>query len=270
MNFSVLLSVYKKEKPEYLKRALESIYTEQTLKPTEIVLVEDGKLTDELDEVILDFQKKVGDVLKIVKIERNQGLANALNVGLEYCSYSLVARMDTDDISLPQRFEKQVAYMQKNPNISVCGSFIGEFDDTGEEIKQIVKLPVTHEETLRFVQLRTPIAHPVAMLRKSDIYAVGGYPPFPIGQDIALWSVLLARGYKLANIPEVLLKIRVNDNFYTRRSWEAFKSTIKVSKLQYAEGLINKKTFIRNVIARFFLRMSPVFLRKIAYKLLRK
>jgi len=270
MNFSVLLSVYKKEKPEYLKRALESIYTEQILKPTEIVLVEDGKLTDELDKVILDFQQNLGDILKVIKIEVNQGLANALTVGLEHCTYELVARMDSDDISMPQRFEKQIEFMKQNPDISVCGSFLGEFDDKSEEIKQVVKLPVTHEETLKFVQLRTPIAHPVAMMRKSAIYEVGGYPPFPIGQDIALWSVLLARGYQLANIPEVLLKIRVNDNFYTRRSWEAFKSTIKVSKLQYSEGLIDRKIFIRNIVARFFLRMSPVILRKVAYKLLRK
>lgn len=270
MNFSVLLSVYKKEKPHYLKRSLQSIFDDQTLKPTEIVLVQDGELTDELYKVISEFQQRVGDILKVIKIEVNQGLANALNEGLKHCSYELVARMDADDISLPQRFEKQIVYMRNNPDISVCGSFIGEFDDTSEDIKQIVKLPVTYEETLKFVKLRTPIAHPVAMMRKSVIAEVGGYPPFPIGQDIALWSVLLARGYKLANIPEVLLKIRVNDSFYRRRSWEAFKSIIKVSKLQYEEGLIDRKTFVRNVIARFFLRMSPIFLRKIAYKFLRK
>ena len=270
MNFSVLLSAYKKEKPEYLKRALESIYTDQTLKPAEIVLVEDGKLTDELDKIISDFQQSVGDILKVIKIEVNQGLANALTVGLQHCSYELVARMDTDDISMPQRFEKQIEFMKQNPKVSVCGSFLGEFDDFSEEIKQAVKLPTTQEEILKFVQLRTPIAHPVAMMRKSAIFEVGGYPAFPIGQDIALWSVLLARGYILANIPEILLKIRVNDNFYTRRSWEAFKSTIKVSKLQYKEGLIGKRVFVRNIIARFILRMSPVILRKIAYKVLRK
>jgi glycosyltransferase involved in cell wall biosynthesis len=270
MKFSVLLSVYKKEKPEYLDRALKSIYNEQSLKPNEIILVQDGELTDELYNIINIYKNRLNDIFKVIVIEKNQGLANALNVGLKECKYDLIARMDTDDISMPQRFEKQIEFMKKNPNCVAVGSYIGEFTDINEQVRKIVKFPINNKEALKFIKLRTPIAHPSVMFKKNIILQVGGYPKMSIGQDIALWSILLAEDYQIANIPEVLLKFRINTNFYNRRGWKAFIAYINVLKLQYKLGLINEWYFIRNLIFRFLLRMSPPVLKKIAYKILRK
>jgi glycosyltransferase involved in cell wall biosynthesis len=129
MNFSVLLSVYKKENPSYLKQALTSIWDEQTLKPDQIVLVKDGALTLELDNVINEWLKKLGSLLTIVELPKNVGLGTALIEGLKYCKYDIVARMDTDDISLPQRFEKQIAFFEQNKDSVIVGSSILEFYD---------------------------------------------------------------------------------------------------------------------------------------------
>ncbi|GHV72345.1 hypothetical protein AGMMS49928_29020 [Spirochaetia bacterium] len=126
MKFSVLLSVYKNEKPEYLNRALVSIWDDQTLKPDQIVLVEDGQLTSELDKVIDEWQQRLSDIFTVVNLPENVGLGAALNEGLKYCKHDLVARMDTDDVSLPDRFEKQIAFMNNNPQIAVSSAFIEE------------------------------------------------------------------------------------------------------------------------------------------------
>jgi glycosyltransferase involved in cell wall biosynthesis len=270
VKFSVLMSVYFKDDAAHLDRALRSIHNDQILKPLEIILILDGTIGVELNEVIIKYKKALGGLLIVAGYSSNKGLAHALNFGLNICNFDLVARMDADDISLPNRFKLQIDFMRSNPDIAACGSYLGEFNDESENITKIVKLPLSNKDILKFIQLRTPIGHPVAMLRKTMIQEVGGYPALPIGQDIALWSILLARGYRLANIPEALLKIRVDDDFYTRRSWNAFKSTIEVSKLQYNEGLISKTIFLRNIILRLILRMSPVALKKLAYKFLRK
>ena len=267
MMFSVLMAVYNKENPNYLDEALNSIWDEQTLKPNEIILVEDGKLTTALDATIKRWKKKLGNILVVVKLEENVGFAKALNAGLEYCKYELVARMDTDDISLPSRFEEQIKFMEKNNQITVCGSYIQEFNESFT--KQVI-LPVNQEYIKKFVKLRSPICHPSSVFRKKDILKVGKYPELRLGQDYALWSVLLARGYNITNIPHVLLRLRTSSDFFKRRGWDSFKYEVAVIKIQYEEGLINIFEVIKAVSLRFILRSSPVFMKKLAYKLLRK
>jgi glycosyltransferase involved in cell wall biosynthesis len=132
MHFSVLLSLYTKENPLYFNQAISSIWDEQTLKPNQIVLVKDGPLTPELDQAIDEWGKKLGDILTIVALPENIGLGAALNEGLKYCKYDLVARMDTDDISLPERFEKQISFMANNPDIAVSSTWIEEIDSFEE------------------------------------------------------------------------------------------------------------------------------------------
>ena len=269
MQFSVLMSVYNKEKPLYLEEALRSIYDEQILKPSEIVIVEDGKLTYELYQVINKWKNKLKEKFVIVKLKQNQGLAKALNEGLKYCNYNVVARMDTDDIALPNRFKSQINFLKRN-NFNIIGSFYSEFNDKGEVVKKLVKLPITTEEMFEFIKLRNPISHPTVVFKKDKILELGGYSnEFRLGQDIALWSMALANKYKLYNIPEVLLKMRLNDSFFKRRSWKAFKYYIKVLDLQYSLGLIDKKTYYRNIVYRFVLRNSPTFIVKLLYKVLR-
>ncbi len=270
MSFSVLMSIYLKENPDYFNDAMTSIWDDQVLKPDEIVLVQDGGLTDELYKTIAQWENVLGNHLVIVDLEENVGFAKALNRGLEYCNNELIARMDTDDIAMPKRFERQYEYMRSEKDIAVCGTYIEEFDQNDSSYCNVVKLPLGGDELKKFAILRSPICHPSSMFRKSVIVKNGSYPELRLGQDYALWSVLLARGYKLSNIPEVLLKLRTNSDFFKRRGWESFKYEVKAMQIQYREGFIGLSTFTGAVTLRAILRLSPVFLKKIAYKALRR
>lgn len=171
--FSVLISVYCKENPDNFDGALRSIWTVQTLKPEQIVLVKDGPLTPELDRVVSDWKLKLGQKLTVVLLERNMGLAAALNVGLRYCKNELVARMDTDDISVPVRFEKQMDFMQKNPDVAVSSGLIEEWSQDYSYKVSERRLPLVHEDILRFAKFRSPMSHAAVMYRKSAVLAVG-------------------------------------------------------------------------------------------------
>src|SRR5690625_4228661 len=175
MGFSVLLSVYKKERTEYFIQAMQSIWDEQTLKPNEIVLVKDGPLDKELDDAIKGVEKHIGDALKIISLEENVGLGAALNEGLKFCSYELVARMDTDDIALPKRFEKQVSFMNEHPYLAASSAWMEEFDDSGKTIA-VRKLPLDSVSIRSFAKRRNPLSHPLTIFRKSIVLSVGGYP----------------------------------------------------------------------------------------------
>lgn len=267
IKFSVLMSIYHKENSEYLNSSIGSIWDKQTLKPDEIVLVEDGKLNDELYFVIRAWKKKLSNRLVIVKLEENIGLARALNVGLKFCSHDLIARMDSDDISLPNRFELQIKYMTQNKQVVACGSYIEEFN---RNIISKVVFPVDKDSIRKFIKLRSPICHPSVVFRKDIILKVGGYPDIRLCQDYALWSILLSKGYTITNVPQVLLRFRINDDFFRRRGFDSFKYEVIVIWIQYKEGIINLFDFIKAFCLRFMLRLSPVFIKKIAYRSLRK
>ena len=181
MKFSVLLSVYRKEQPAYLRQSLDSIFT-QTLQPAEVVLVKDGPLTDALDEVAEEYCRKY-PVLKVVPLSENQGLGRALNEGLKYCSYDLVARMDTDDVAKPERFEKQIAVFCAHPEMDVVGAWIDEFEGSIENVISVRVLPLEHSEIRRFARKRNPVNHPVVMFRKSAVLVAGGYQHFPLFEE---------------------------------------------------------------------------------------
>lgn len=261
---TVLMSVYKKEKPTFLKAALDSIYT-QTLKADEIVLVEDGEITIALEEVITQYPD-----LHIVKLEKNLQLGRALEAGLKVCQHELVARMDTDDIMMPDRLEKQYQFMMKHQEITACGGDIAEF--TVEHIILREKhMPTSPEDLYRYGKKRNPLNHMTVMFRKPVIEAVGGYRHFPGLEDYDLWSRLLANGYKIANIPEVLVKARIGDSFASRRGgWAYFKRYFQLRKEQYRIGYLNKKEYIVACVLTFGMTVMPEKLREKAYAVLRK
>jgi glycosyltransferase involved in cell wall biosynthesis len=264
MSFSVLLSLYKKENPEYFDTAMKSIWDDQSLKPDEIVLVQDGPLTDLLYAVVSRWKNILEDKLIVVDLKENMSFAKALNIGLKHCSYDLVARMDTDDISLPNRFEIQYRYMKENQNTAVCGTFIEEFS---QDYSKKIELPIESKSIYQYIKLRNPIAHPSVMYRKSTIEKVGAYPEnLRLGQDFGLWSILISKGYILENIPEVLVKMRINQNFMERRGWESFKYEALTIKLQYKIGLIGSIRAVKALTLRFILRMSPNIIKKFLYK----
>lgn len=263
MKFSVLMSVYNQEKPEYLKQSLDSLGT-QTLIPTEVILVEDGPLNDDLYTIIKTFKQKIN--LKSIKLSKNSGLAIALNKGLEHCSYDLIARMDSDDISLPNRFEKQVEFMVCNPNIAVSSCSLNEFNDNGEVFSSRI-LPLSHEELVKFAKTRSPISHATAIFRKQAVLDVGGYPLFIRSQDVALWSLMIIKGYQLANLPDTLFHVRANADFMARSGLQSFKYEYAVIKYQKSIGFLSRFNFYKNIAIRLILAISPNSLKKIMYKL---
>ena len=201
MLFSVLLSLYHKESPLFLRQSLTSIFT-QTLLPIEVVLVEDGPLTDELYAVIKEFTSQHPE-LKVISLPTNRGLGKALNEGLKHCSYDLVARMDTDDIAKPDRFEKQLAIFLEHPEIDVVGAWIDEFEGEVSNVLSMRKVPEQHENILRFAKGRCPVNHPVVMFRKSAVLKAGGYKHFPLFEDYYLWVRMLMNGARFYNIPKI-------------------------------------------------------------------
>lgn len=218
MTISVLMSVYKSERPEYLERSLLSIWNEQTCKPSKIVLVQDGPVSEELMDVLEKWKRKLKDVLVLIVNQQNIGLTKSLNKGIRQITTDLIARMDSDDISLPDRFAKQVDFLEKNKDVSVVGCDIQEFSDTNEGLR-VRQFPRDTEGAIASIYKANPLAHPAVMMRKKMFDEGITYNEhYRTSQDLALWFDVLAKGYKVANIDEVLLKFRRNDSVYQRRS----------------------------------------------------
>lgn len=265
--FSVLLSLYYKESPKSLNESLCSILN-QTLPANEIVIIKDGPLTEELEQV-LDIYSKQNKNVKIVPLPQNQGLGKALNEGIKHCSHNLVARMDTDDIAKPERFAKQIKIFQDNPDIDVCSSWIEEFEDTTENILAIKKLPEHHIDIEKYAKHRCPINHPAVMYKKESVLKVGGYTGFP--EDYCLWIKLLMNGAKFYNIQESLLYFRFSSEVIKRRGgWDYAKADVKSQLSFYKMGFISMVTLIYNILIRVSVRLIPNSLRSYTYrKLLR-
>lgn len=261
--FSVLLSVYYKENPEYLALSLDSILN-QTIIPNEIILVKDGPLTNELEKVITKYTQKY-NIIRTISLETNQGLGKALNIGLKYCSFDLIARMDTDDIAKPNRFEKQIKLFKENPTIDVCSSWIEEFEETSDNIIAIKKLPEFHKEITKYAKHRCPINHPTVMYKKEAVLKAGGYSGFP--EDYCLWIKMLMNGAQFYNIQESLLYFRFSKDVIKRRGgWNYAKADIKSQLSFYKMKFISIPTLLYNIIIRVSVRLIPYSLRSYTYK----
>jgi glycosyltransferase involved in cell wall biosynthesis len=268
--FSVLLSIYHRESPEYFDRCMCSVWDEQILKPDEIILVQDGKLTDDLYAVIEKWEKKLGDIFKVVQLEKNVGLGDALNEGLKHCSNELVARMDTDDISLPHRFEEQVKVFESK-NIDVCSAWISEFDGEEDNIVSYRKLPENHDEIFQFGKRRSPVNHIPVMFKKGSVEKAGGYQKMMWLEDYYLWGRMLMSGSKFYNIQKPLANIRAGYDQLQRRSGLAYaKSELRLQQEFLRIGFISPLEFTRNSTIRFIARIMPKNIIKAIYKLLRK
>lgn len=259
--FSVLMSIYRAERPEYLRIALDSLVA-QTLRATEVVLVEDGPLPPELHAVIEEYRAALN--IQSVALEHNVGLGAALNAGLAHCSHELVARMDGDDISLPQRFEKQISFMAQHPDIAASSAALEEFDEDGHTFAKRV-LPLTHEALVQFARRRSPLSHAVAVFRKSIILAAGGYPPFKRSQDVALWSLLIVRGHHLANLPDTLFRVRAGRAFMQRNGLRNLWLEFAVIRFQHQIGFLPLADALQNATVRLALALVPAGIKKLLY-----
>ena len=263
--FSVLMSVYREDNAEYFDQAVCSIWDDQILKPNQIVIVKDGEISDELNAVIKKIRQKVMDKLTLVQIKNNSGLSNALNEGIKRCKYDLVARMDSDDLSTPDRFLKQMKFMSDNPRISVSSAYIEERDDSLCNVLNVRKLPVEHSDLIKFAKTRSPMNHPVVIYRKS-IFLDGNFYPDFYPEDYPFWCILISKGYIFANLPEVLLYMRAGEKMMSRRGYKVLKGNIKTYIFMKRIGLISWPLLVRNFAIQFFVRISPASVRKILYK----
>lgn len=270
MMFSVLLSVYWKEQPAYLQQSLDSIFT-QTLLPDEVVLVKDGPLTDELDKVIEGYCQRY-PILKVVPLAQNQGLGKALNEGLKHCSYDLVARMDTDDIAKPYRFEKQASVFESHPELDVVGAWIDEFEGDVGQVISVRKVPELDIDIRKYALRRSPTNHAVVMFRKSAVLSAGGYQHFPLFEDYYLWVRMLLNGSRFYNIPESLLFVRTSPDMFKRRGgWRYAKDEVRFQYRLLDLKFIGVIQFCENVCVRFTVRILPNSFRSFFYKkILRK
>jgi len=237
--YSVLMSLYIKEKPDYLRLSIDSMIT-QSVMPDEIVIVKDGPLTTELEEVLREYQSKQPGLFHIVVSEQNIGLGLALNLGLKNCNNELVARMDTDDISLHERCEKQLQAFDADKDLAIVGTMVDEFYTNPKEIISSRIVPITHDEIYEFAKRRSAFNHPTVMYKKSKVLESGGYSDLRRNQDVDLFGRMLFVGCKATNLNKSLLLFRSNEALSKRRrSWENTKSYIstirKFRKLGYSD-----------------------------------
>lgn len=266
MKFSVLMSLYIKENPLFLQECFESLRA-QTVQADEIVLVFDGKLTDELEQVVQNFADKLP--LVIVRLPQNRGLGNALNIGLTHCQNEWVFRMDTDDICVPERFEKQLAFIEEKPETVIFGGQIAEFGQNKADIVSYRRVPTEAEEIVRFTRKRCPFNHMTVAYRKSEVLKTGGYQD--LQEDYYLWIKLIASGKKAANLPDILVYARVGNGMVSRRSGlNQAKAEWRLFKLKYQTGLQGQLAGIIVFLMRAIPRLLPVSLLSCLYQFTRR
>ena len=257
VDVSILMSVYIKEKPEYLRTSLKSAIN-QTVRVKEIVLVLDGPITDQLQSVIEESQKECSDLIKLIPLKENVGLGKALAIGVEKCKYDLVARMDTDDIMIPTRIEKQIAEFTSDLDLTIVGSNIDEFYDSPESIVGRRVVPETNEEICNFSKKRNPFNHMTVMFKKSAVLDVGNYQPMMGFEDYYLWVRLLKAGYKGKNIQESLVFARTGEDMYARRGGKKyFLNGLKGRKAIYQAGLGSMSDYLISCSAHVVVSLLP-------------
>ena len=269
--YSVLMSVYHKEKPEYLKQAIESIQT-QTLSTNDFVLVCDGPLNEQLDGVIATKQQEMGESLNVVRLAKNGGLGNALNEGIKHCKNELVARMDSDDIAYPDRCEKQIAVFNTHSEVIICSGIVEEFTTDPNTVDTKRVPPETNAEIVEFAKKRNPFNHPCVMYKKSAVEAVGSYQDFYLLEDYYLWLRMLMAGYQGYNIQEPLLHMRAGSEMYLRRAgWKYAKTQMRLFKFMKDSKFIGNSQYIKSCVIRSGSALAPNWLRKFMFeKVLRK
>lgn len=266
--FSVLISVYIKDNPEFLQEALDSI-SSQTLLPDEIVIVEDGPITDRVRMILDAFCSKHANKCKRVVLEENVGLGVALNEGLKFCSFNYVARMDTDDICIKDRFYKQMTYLQDHDDVSAVGGYLSEFNETPGDLNRIKRVPLTPADIHKSIVKRNPMNHPTVMFKRADILACGSYNDVPFFEDYYLWFELNKYGFKMSNIPDVILNFRIgNDMIGRRHGWSYMVKEFKFILKLVDNELITKGQAILMAVLRLPIRIMPKMIISGVYKLL--
>ena len=266
MKFSVLMSVYIKEKPEYFKQSMDSIIMNSVL-PDEIVIVLDGPVSEEIMELINGYSSKYPSLLKVVPLKENVGLGLALREGVYHCSNELIARMDTDDVCHKNRFELQLLEFEKDPDLDICGSHIIEFDETPDKpvAKRIV--PLDNDAIKKYQRKRDGFNHVTVMFKKSSVLKAGNYQSCLLMEDTLLWANMFNAGARGKNIDDYLVFVRIGKDMYERRGgFSYFKKYKQGRKQVYRTGFISWWDYISTVTIQFFVALLPNKVRGFVFK----
>ena len=264
MKFSLLMSVYQYDNASFFKQALQSIEA-NSIKPTDFVLVCDGELTPELDEIIEDYTSRL--VINVLRLPHNVGLGRALQTGVDKCKCEWVARFDADDICVMDRFSKQISFIKKNPDADVVGGQIIEFANDPNEINARKKVvPTDHRKIANYAKSRNPMNHMTVMIKKSAVLDSGSYQHAPLYEDYDLWVRMLIKGFKFANSDDVLVYVRAGENMHERRGGLNYaKQEAKMQTSFYNIGFISSIDLMRNLAIRIPIRLIPNRLRSLFY-----
>lgn len=262
--FSVLMSLYIKENPNFLNECLDSL-SKQTVRASEVILVFDGPITKELEIVVGAWKEELN--IEIVPLEENLGLGKALNIGLTKCNFELVARMDTDDLCLPTRFEKQLKCFSDNPDLAIVGSFIEEVEPLTLKKISLRKVPLSHQDIVRELPRKNPFNHMTVMYRKAAIIEAGGYKHLPFMEDWFLWLRLLGSNMKGQNLSEVTVRARTGREMLVRRSgWNYIRSEFLMARNMFDSGMVSLLRCASIFILRASPRLLPKFIMRVLYR----
>ena len=254
--FTVCTSVYKSDKPEFVRLALDSMLVQQSVKLSEILLVQDGPVPYDLSSLLSEYESIYPDIMHIIRLEKNGGLGNALKIGVENAKYDIVARMDSDDICLPNRFEKQLSYMDAHPECDIVGGQITEFIDTPDNIVGKREVPCDNEAIYHYMRSRCALNHPTVMFKKKAVLDAGNYQDWFWNEDYYMWLRMMEQDCVFANLPDVLVNMRSGLDQYGRRGGKKyFDSEIGIKKLMLEKGMITRKEYIVNYVQRFIIQL---------------
>ncbi len=270
MKFSVLMSLYIKERAKYFDECMKSLLC-QTVKPTEVVIVLDGPVSDSLRAIIKQYQESYPEWIKIIALKKNKGLGIALAEGVRQCSYELIARMDTDDVARKDRFEKQLKEFKKDPCLDICGSHIIEFDGSVNNMRFKRKVPITHRGIAEYQKQRSAFNHMTVMYKKSAVLKAGNYQHAPLMEDDLMWIHMLQTGAKCRNIDDYLVYARAGDEMLGRRGGYAYLKKYKDGRKQILDtGYISYWDYLKTVFIQSIVALLPRKLRRMVFaKLLR-
>ena len=265
-DFSVLMSLYIKEKPEFFSACMDSMIS-QTRKPSQIVIVKDGPLTDALEDRLSAYISLYPDIYTIISLKENRGLGQALAEGIQHCNYELVARMDTDDVSRKDRFEKQLAEFEADPELDICGSHILEFDNDTARIVTRRKVPINDAEIKEYQKRRDAFNHVTVMYKKSSVLKAGNYQSCMFMEDTLLWVHMIQSECKCKNVDDYLVYVRIGQDMYERRGGLAYFKKYKSGRKKiYDTGYISGLDYYYTLLVQFIVCILPNHLRGMIFK----
>lgn len=265
-HLSVLMSLYIKEKPEYVRACFDSLLN-QTVQADEWVIVEDGPLSRAMYDLLKEYQTEHPGLIKRITLKVNGGLGLALRTGVPQCKNELIARMDTDDIARPDRFEKQLNLFEKYPQLDICGSQIDEFEESPNKIVAKRTVPIKHSEIARYQRRRDAFNHMTVMFKKNAVLKAGNYKACPLMEDTYLWVRMIQSGAKCANIDESLVYARIGHDMFERRGgWQYYKKYKAGRKMVYQTGYISAVDYYYTLAVQIAVSIMPNKIRGFVFK----